>query len=154
MSNALTQFIRNVVLRRRPPDQIIGGEKAPYMLRWWVVPRNKYLNVYYHEFRRSDDDRALHDHPWWNCSILLSGQYAEVAKGRVTLRKAWTRSGVTFRRPETPHRIALFPGRPAATLFITGPWRRSWGFHCPQGWRHWRDFVDPNNPTVRGPGCD
>jgi hypothetical protein len=47
----------------RPPDFVIGGD-SPYMLRWWIIPRNKFFNIYLHRFLRSDDDRALHDHPW------------------------------------------------------------------------------------------
>ena len=50
-------------LHRRPPDFVIGGADRPYMRRWYLVPKNTQLNVYLHHFRRSDDDRALHDHP-------------------------------------------------------------------------------------------
>jgi hypothetical protein len=56
------------------------------MRRWWVIPRNKFFNIYLHHFLHSDDDRALHDHPWWNVSILLrSGSYVEhtIAAGGV-----------------------------------------------------------------------
>ena len=58
------------------------------MRRWWVIPRNKWFNVYLHHFLRSDDDRALHDQPWWNLSILLDGEYTEhtIAAGGVRLR--------------------------------------------------------------------
>jgi hypothetical protein len=42
---------------------------------------------------------------------------------------------------------------PALTLFITGPKVREWGFHCPQGFVHWRDFVHPDDPGGIGPGC-
>ena len=26
-------------------------------------------------------------------------------------------------------------------------------FHCPQGWRHWRDFVDEHDTGQVGRGC-
>ena len=70
---------------RRPPDFIVGGKEDPYMLRWWIIPRNRWFNVYLHNFLRSDDDRAHHDHPWWNFSILLRGEYTEhtIAAGGV-----------------------------------------------------------------------
>lgn len=64
--------------RRRAPDFIIGGRDDPYMLRWWLIPRNPIFNIYLHKFLRDDDDRALHDHPWFWCSILLHGDYVEV----------------------------------------------------------------------------
>ena len=54
-------------LARRLPASRIGGSA-------YRIPRQSYLvslwNVYLHEFRRYDHDRALHDHPWPNCSIL------------------------------------------------------------------------------------
>src|SRR5438309_7455387 len=61
-----------------PPDFVIGEAENPYMRRWWVVPRNEGCNVYLHEILRGDDDRALHDHPWDNTSMLLDGGYTEV----------------------------------------------------------------------------
>jgi hypothetical protein len=63
----------------RLPDVRIPGDMSipPYMLRWWKIRRNAFFNVYYHIVRRSDDDTALHDHPWWNFSILLEGSYTE-----------------------------------------------------------------------------
>ena len=51
-------------ITRRPADFVIGGAERPYLRRWWVIPRNRLFNVYLHQFLRSDDDRALHDHPW------------------------------------------------------------------------------------------
>lgn len=62
---------------KRPPDFIIGGEENPYMLRWWLIPRNRNMNVYLHKILRNDADIALHDHPWDNLSIVLKGQYLE-----------------------------------------------------------------------------
>jgi hypothetical protein len=40
-------------IMRRPPDFIIGGHERPYLLRWFVIPRNPIINVYFHAFRRS-----------------------------------------------------------------------------------------------------
>lgn len=40
------------------------------------------------------------------------------------------------------------------TLFFCGPRVREWGFHCPQGWRHWRQYVAPTSYGNRvGKGC-
>lgn len=128
---------------RRPPDFIIGERDAPYLLRWWLIPRNRYFNLYLHRFCQSDDDRALHDHPWVNMSILLRGRYIEhTSDGQAIERNA----GAVVMRPATAaHRIELIHGRDgllgAWSLFITGPVTRSWGFLCPQGWRHWKDFT-------------
>lgn len=141
---------------RTAPDFIIGGAENPYLLRWWLVPRNPLLNVYLHHFLRSDDDRALHCHPWPNCSILLRGTYTEhtIAAGGVHRRQI-LRAGDVRVRPSgaMAHRVELHDG-PCWTLFITGPRYREWGFHCERGWVHWKDFTASGDTGAIGRGCD
>ncbi|MBP0492118.1 hypothetical protein [Roseomonas indoligenes] len=141
MSRILSALRRRVA-DRRPPDFVIGGEEQPYLRRWWVIPRNRFFNVYLHHFLRSDDDRALHDHPWWNVSLLLEGSYLEHTPDGVFLRKPWA---LYSRRPEALHRVQLLgtaqSERPVWTLFITGPRVRDWGFACPKGWVPWQVFT-------------
>ena len=122
---------------KRIPDVIIGPEDDPYLHRWHVIPRNRFFNIYLHHFYRSDDDRALHDHPWWNLSILLKGQYDEHVPGGVIRRRAGT---IVGRGAEACHRIALVDGKRVWTLFITGPRTRLWGFYYPEGWVAFNDF--------------
>jgi hypothetical protein len=139
---------------RRPPDIEIGGSEAPYMRRWWLIPRNRWFNIYLHHFLRSDDDRALHDHPWWNLSVLLDGRYVEhtISAGGINRKVVRHAGDWKFRVAGSAHRIELDNG-PCWTLFITGPRLREWGFHCPRGRVHWRDFTSgPNGETV-GRGC-
>jgi len=138
----------------RPADVVIGGEDDPYLRRWFVIPRNPIFNVYLHHFLRSDDDRALHDHPWINLSILLHGSYVEhtIKAGGINVRVLRKAGGFKFRMARFAHRIELIDG-PCWTLFLTGPRLREWGFHCPRGWRHWRDFTADNGRTI-GRGCD
>ena len=134
----------------RKPDVVIGGSDNPYMLRWWLIPRNRWFNVYLHHFLRSDDDRALHDHPWVSLGVILTGEYLEHLQGGLAKRRR--RFVPVFRMAKHAHRIELTHG-PVWTLFITGPKVRSWGFHCPQGWRHWRIFTSgPRGETI-GRGC-
>lgn len=170
----LTDFILRMAMKHvacRPPDLVIGGADNPYLLRWYVIPRNRAFNVYLHRFRRSDDDRALHDHPWWNVSVLLKGRYVEhtIAPGGVHIRTERSAGAIKFRRAGAAHRIELLPRTvrmitadgpktlrseaPCWTLFITGPRIRDWGFHCPRGWVHWREFTSgPRGETI-GKGC-
>lgn len=142
---------------RRWPDVVIGGADRPYLRRWWLIPRNPIFNIYLHQFLRSDDDRALHDHPWVNCSILLKGRYVEhtIAAGGIERRVERRAGAVKFRLPWAAHRVEIAEGETCWTLFITGPRLREWGFHCPAGWVHWRQFTDPatDGATV-GRGCD
>lgn len=143
------------IMASRPPDFVIGGHDNPYLLRWYAIPRNRLFNIYLHEFRRSDDDRALHDHPWFNVSLLLEGRYIEhtIAAGGVNARTLRQAGDWKFRAPWAAHRVEL-DGAPCRTLFITGPVQRSWGFHCPQGWRHWRVFTDARDTGSIGRGCE
>lgn len=153
---------------RREPDFVIGGQENPYLRRWWLIPRNKWFNLYLHRFLRSDDDRALHDHPWWSVSVLLEGSYLEHVpwikmSGELDYRYSMVlpraQGSVNYRGAEAAHRVELHGtphGGEAAvwTLFITGPKVRDWGFWCPKGWRRWQDFCDPNENGRAGPGCD
>lgn len=158
------QFLANrlfIASHMRKPDAIIGGTEDPYMLRWWIIPRNRFFNIYGHQFLRSDDDRALHDHPWlFNISYIAVGRYIEHTKatllGHMRSYGTWK-----FRWGKSPHRVELLPGpngslMPCWTIFITGPVVREWGFYCPKGWVHWKVFTnktDDNISTI-GRGCE
>lgn len=162
----MTIFDRIIArVTRRPPDFVIGGDQLPYLRRWWILPRNRFLNLYLHHFCRSDDDRALHDHPWAWCSILLRGGYTEhtIAAGGIHRRHVRTAPSIKFAGGSRAHRVELFDSHlgttmfgelPCWTLFITGPRYREWGFHCPeQGWVHWTKFTSADGRGV-GKGCE
>lgn len=160
----------------REPDFVILRDDGEYLRRWFLTGWSRYdrrskpanllealkrklPNVYVHEFRDSDDDRALHDHPWWNLSILLLGQYDEhtIAAGGVHHITRRTAGDIKMRAPKAAHRLALIEKdgqrQPCVTLFITGPSVREWGFHCPAGWRPWKVFVDARDSGKIGRGC-
>jgi len=118
----------------RPPDEVIGDN---YLRRWFLIPHNSKFNVYLHNFRGSDDDRALHDHPWDSLGIILKGEYLEHTPEGVNHKKA---GSFSFRKGKDSHRIELIENKPVWTLFITGPKYREWGFHCKTGWVHWKTF--------------
>lgn len=152
------------ISNRRPPDFVVGGRESPYLRGWYLIPRNPLLNIYLHQFLRSDDDRALHDHPWVNCSILLRGSYKEITPRGPFYRFA---GDIAVRTAKTAHRIQMMPHldlennewhmrgeTPCWTLFITGPRIRQWGFHCPQGFVHWKDFTAAEDSGSIGKGCN
>jgi hypothetical protein len=143
------------IAESREPDLIIGGADNPYLKRWYLIPRNPLFNAYLHRFLRSDDDRALHDHPWINISILLEGEYTEhtISAGGINLRAVRKAGDHKFRSPWAAHRIELHAG-PCWTLFLTGPRIRTWGFHCPNGWRRWQDFTAGARGETVGRGCE
>jgi hypothetical protein len=130
----------------RKPDFVIGDN---YMHRWWLVPRNKFLNIYLHKIMHDDDDSALHDHPWWSVSLLLKGKLLEVHKNGERIPKRFV---PLIRSAKFAHMLKILNG-PAWTLFITGPVIRPWGFHCPKGWVLWSEFVDQKDKGKTGVGC-
>ena len=131
-----------------PPDFSIG---APvYLNRWWIIPRNEVQNVYLHQGLRDDDDRALHDHPWDNQSYVIKGRYREITPDGSFIREA---GELVCREATDAHRLELVNGEPFVSLFFTGPKVREWGFYCPKGWIHWRDFTAGENGELVGKGC-
>jgi hypothetical protein len=168
----LPQWARRKLLRshcdttaaRKCDVRIPGDMSIPaYMLRWWKIKRNAFFNCYYHIVRRSDDDTALHDHPWWNFSIVLEGGYWEhtIERGGVHKRVFYGPGSVRFRPSGSfAHRLELerYPDnygfglsgeeKPVLTIFITGPALRRWGFHHENGWidaYNWDEFCEQNN---------
>lgn len=173
-------WARNAHIDQRPPDERIGDQDDPYMLRWfvqrkyrlfdtqagdllrrlWCVDGRQLENAYVHRFIRSDDDRALHDHPWPWVTMLLDGCYWEHLPADPndpagpTKRERRSPGDIVVRRDAArPHRIEIDERCPVTTLFLTAEKTREWGFWCSQGWRHWRDFVALDE-LGRTRGCD
>lgn len=121
-----------------------------YLERWWIIPRNEQQNVYLHRILRDDDDRALHDHPWENVSYVIAGSYREITPAGTFIRQP---GDVVKRQASDMHRLELIDGQPCVSLFFTGPKLREWGFDCPGGWVHWRDFTAGENGELVGRGC-
>jgi hypothetical protein len=145
------------------PHFIIGDPKEPYLLRWFLIPRNPWFNLYLHKFCRDDIDRALHDHPWASLSIVLRGGYYEhtdesrrwFGPGSFIFRGATYRHRVELRVPVRPL-SSLEEREPAWTLFLTGPKVRVWGFWCGEDGKRfvpWDQFVDRENTGEVGKGC-
>lgn len=135
------------------PHFIIGGEDQPYLKRWYLIPRNTFINVYLHQFLRSDDDRAKHDHPWWFVSFLIWGSYLEdLDRNGVQRWIGRSAPSVALRRTTDRHIVYLFKSRPAWTIVITGRTVREWGFWCPKGFIEWKEFYKTREGHPNG-GC-
>lgn len=131
-----------------PPDEII---EENYLRRWWLAkigaehdfarlgaPKDhtrpsQDFNLYLHCMTGSDKS-VMHDHPWPNASMVLSGKVAEHTPLGTYQRGP---GDVAFRRAEELHRLELVEG-PAWTLFVTGRKIREWGFLLANGrWAPW-----------------
>jgi hypothetical protein len=116
------------------PHQIIRDGARPYLLRRYLLPPNRWLNLYLHEFVGSDDPRGLHDHPWMFATIILLGSYYESTSAGQRRRRRGT---VAVHCATHRHRVCLpvdVRGReiPCWTIVVTGPHLRQWGFWCPR----------------------
>jgi hypothetical protein len=149
----------------RAPDLEIGGHADPYMRRWYLIPRNRVFCIYLHNMLRDDDDRALHDHPGANISIILRGGYTEVRFVRRPVASAPLpalfstprRAGaIVFRWAKTPHRLELARPEGSWSLFIVFPKLRNWGFWCGPSarWVPWETFTAGPKGELIGKGCE
>ena len=155
------------VLISGKPHFVIGSPGSPYLLRWYVIPRNRWMNVYLHKIVRDDDDRALHDHPWWFASLVLRGGYRELIRhgnsltGMIDPHQTIERrpGSVAIRTTNEAHRVELFRDAggkpiPSWTLVFTGRKVREWGFWCSgKGFVVWTDFVSQSDHGNIGKGC-
>jgi hypothetical protein len=100
-----------------------------------------------HRFNMDDEDRELHDHPWWALSMILVGGYVEERRvgerGNETRWKVFPPGSVNVIRPTTQHRVKLVD-RCCWTLIVTGPKVRDWGFWRRETdeWIPWMEFVE------------
>jgi len=101
---------------------------------------------------RSDDDGAMHDHPWPSESVILRGGYWEIEpydQGQSSdldgqrFKRTWKGPGAyTCRKAGDRHRLEVEPGVKAWTLFTMGAYEQHWGFYTPEGKQYWREYLN------------
>jgi hypothetical protein len=114
--------------QNRKPDFVISEQ---YMKRWWLLPKNPIMNVYYHEIKGSDLDRHLHDHPFFFAAFILEGGYDEHTTSGVEKRAA---GDIYFHSPWKLHKLLMNENEGASTIFVTLFKIRKWGFMTEEGW--------------------
>lgn len=100
----------------------------------WVLFRCRWFQIVVHNFV-SDDPPDMHDHAWWNVSIVLRGLLEETT---ATGQRFLIPGDIVFRRAAAMHRLRVV--NTAWTLFITGPERREWGYDVDGAWVHWKQY--------------
>lgn len=109
--------------------------KGTLLVRYFLL-HTRPISVFLHHLMLSDEDRALHDHPWSFITILLSNGYWE----HTTTERIWRRRfSVLYRPAEWQHRLEL--ERPCWTLVIKFRSRREWGFITASGWQKWTEYL-------------
>lgn len=126
-----------------------------YMIRHYVIPRNRFFNIYIHTFLRSDRD-DYHDHPWHFWTWIVRGGYTEYTPDKRTVRSEHNNSFI-YRRATDLHKVILkrsysLSERHLApmTLCFTGPTIREWGFVKDDSWIDWKTYLGvPENEQER-----
>jgi hypothetical protein len=154
-------LLHRLAERLPPPRQITDRETGTrvYLTRWYVFGGARDnddgdtgeplirlpFNIFLHRFERSDDDGALHSHPWsWGVSIILAGGYSEERRiGDTVERVTFGPGSINVIRHEDFHRVDLLE-EDAWSLFIAGPKLGTWFFWDRETKMraHWRAFVD------------
>jgi len=131
-----------------PKREIVNCFGQKYLTRRYLF-RSTRLSIFLHTFHRSDEDRALHDHPWafmtiplwrgyWEHTPADPGQYA----GPTKRTRKWPLCPA-YRPARWRHRVELVDQKLAVTLFIHFRRVRDWGYHMPGGWKQheqwWRE---------------
>lgn len=143
------------------PDLIIAPRGIPYLYRWHLFRDSGVCSDYLHIQVSDDPERPLHDHPWDNFSVILSGGYNEEYECAPELvspeyyprwkpsYRCLRKGSTVFRKATTAHRLVLPPGVPyTMTRFSTGPKVRDWGFWYPGGFRDYRDCTEVADGVV------
>lgn len=112
----------------------------PYLERWiiWLG----WITLRFHRFVRSDDDRALHDHPFWFVTFPF-GDYREIYwdfdahEERERIVKAWR---FHFRPAKHRHIVKLLTS-PSWTFVVSSNKINDWGFWpSPDTFVPWREW--------------
>lgn len=128
---------------RWPRKRVIWSctaSRGPLLTRYYLV-QTALFSIYLHHLHTSDEDRALHDHPWSFVTFLLSGGYFEHVPSEQVMgsKRVWRRRfSVLYRPAEWRHRLELV--KPTWTLVLHWRRRRKWGFITMNGWQHWKDY--------------
>jgi hypothetical protein len=162
-------LLRNLLLDLSsflPEPRVIYDREGgtPYLSRWYLIGKKpeddpdlkgqiiaseekKKFDLFLHRFHRSDDDGALHNHPWsWAVSLVLAGGYMEERRvGDKVARRIVRPLSLNFIRGEDYHRVDLIgPDRDAWSLFLVGPRVKTWYFwdRDTKARMQWRSFIE------------
>jgi hypothetical protein len=128
---------------RRSDDDRLTGQLADTAPDHWLARLP--FNLFLHRFHRSDDDGALHSHPWsWAVSLVLVGGYREERRvGDSVISRVVKPWSINFLRGEDYHRVDLLE-EDAWSLFLVGPKVSTWFFWqretCMRA--QWRRFIN------------
>ncbi len=103
-------------------DPVLAGQSA--------AAKPDRFQLYLHYFHRSDDDGALHSHPFaWSIALILFGGYSEERRvGNDVVCRVLKPFRFNFLRSSDYHRVDLLNPEGAWSLFLVGPKVTTWYF--------------------------
>jgi hypothetical protein len=127
------------------------ADRGPLLVRYFLI-QTRWFAVFLHKLCASDEDRALHDHPWSFVTFLFHRGYWEHCEEQsldhdtlgwvqtATPVRRWRRRfSILWRPAEWRHRLEL-KHQPTWTLVLRLRRRRVWGFFTKDGWLDWRSY--------------
>lgn len=153
-------MIERLLMRFLPYFEITGEDGSIYLRRFYLYRGKKRPHIFLHHILRSDDDRALHDHPWAFTSIMLSGRYTEISPftdqrmesfydvrfdpcyGGHLFSERIRAFAIIRHKAQDRHRLYLNPGETVWTLVFAGERERDWGFWMHGEFTHWKKFTE------------
>ena len=126
-SRSSDQFSREATVKaewNRP----LGIQGAPYLRRWALPIPLLGWSIRLHHWLSDDDGEALHDHPTWFVTFVLSGGYRDVSQRDLKITwdhlRPWS-----CRLRRAAHTHAVMNVRPNTwTLCLFGREERRWSF--------------------------
>lgn len=111
--------------------QKLGTPECTYLVRW--VADFWFFSIRIHHWLSSDDQRYMHDHPWFFVTLIISGGYTEwtptpideVAAMGPRVGKWYGRWSLLKRAASWKHTVET---KGAWTILLTGRNKRRWGF--------------------------
>lgn len=135
---------------KRVHGHIYDANGRLYMGRWWIVApgtwqsrllqgltADRYESIRLHHINRPDNDRDLHNHPFYYRTFVLDGYYSEVRRDRKGVPSYWqilTAGKSSTGGIEMWHRIDDVSPQGVWTFFCMGPNHDEWGFDTDDGY--------------------
>jgi hypothetical protein len=125
-----------------PQRDELGEETGSLYIERFFFIRTPLMQLFINFFHREDRDVHLHDHPWWFISFIFRGVYIEQMKRGSRVRRWWNVCG-----KHSFHKISWISPR-TATLVLTGPKTKEWGFLTETGWVRWDQYLHSGHEAV------
>ena len=142
-------MIQKVVDKLFLVKKIVSKQGVVHFRRWRLL-QTPLFAIYIHNVAKSDDDKHMHDHPWWFAALILKGGYIEQVWNKRDGETTHLRlpGALVCHKITDFHIIELLHG-PSWSIVLTGPRTHSlWGYHTRNGWMDHITYRKMKNANV------